>query len=54
MTSEEPAEPEEQWVEATRVAPAVATAKEIDSGKDLARNMIRGDGAPRQLPSSDG
>ena len=54
VTSEEPAEPEEQWVEATRVAPAVATANEIDSRKDLARNMVRSDVVRRQLPPSDG
>lgn len=59
VTSEETAEPEEQWVEATRVeaarvAPIAETTTAIEGPKRLTRNTIRSEGGKRQLPSSDG
>ena len=57
VTSEETAEPEEQWVEATRVeasraTPVVESTAAIEGPKRLTRNTTRND--RRQLPSSDG
>jgi Domain of unknown function (DUF4407) len=57
VTSEETAEPEGQWVEATRVeasraAPVVESTTAIEGPKRLARNTTRSD--RRQLPSSEG
>ncbi|MGK2879347.1 MAG: DUF4407 domain-containing protein [Mycobacterium sp.] len=51
VTSEETAEPEEQWIEAARVEPAADTTKALDGPKRLARSTTRSD--RRQLPSSD-
>ncbi|MGZ8801322.1 MAG: DUF4407 domain-containing protein [Mycobacterium sp.] len=53
VTSEETAEPAEQWVEATRVAPVVEDTATIEGPKELPRNTIHSDGGRRQLPSSD-
>jgi hypothetical protein len=54
VTSEETAEPDEQWIEATPAAQVKkATTTRIDRPKRQARAEVRTSGGRRQLPSAD-
>ena len=54
VTSEETAEPDEQWIDATPAAPVEkTTTTRIDGPKRQARTEIHTSGGRRQLPSSD-
>ena len=55
VTSEETAESEEHWVDATHVAPVQkATATRIDRPKQQANTELHAGGGRRELPSVDG
>jgi hypothetical protein len=55
VTSEETAESEEHWVDATHVAPVQkATTTRIDRPKRQANAELRAGGGRRELPSADG